>query len=155
MNENKNSHSIKVQIVCEQDDADVDPNQLREIAIDTCQQFLCDKATINIKIVGDLEITELNKKFLNHHTTTDCISFNLSESRDDEKTFDIVVNSQIAQRQAQKRNHTQQAELCLYVVHGLLHQFGFDDLIPDKAKIMHEKEDEILNKYDLGSVYKS
>ncbi len=59
----------------------------------------------------------------------------------------------MALRQATLRSHSDQAELALYITHGLLHNFGFDDLEPSEAKKMHEKEDEILQELNYGLVY--
>ncbi len=60
----------------------------------------------------------------------------------------------MAVREAVLRSHSSKAELALYVTHGLLHNVGFDDSTKEKAKKMHDAEDEILQQLGYGSVYK-
>jgi len=48
--------------------------------------------------------------------------------------FELVVNGEMAVRQALLRKHSSQAELALYITHGLLHNLGFDDAAEDQAK---------------------
>jgi rRNA maturation RNase YbeY len=85
---------------------------------------------------------------------TDVISFDLSESDDELRTFDIIVNADQAQRQADQRDHSQLAELALYVTHGMLHNLGFDDATEELSQKMHSMEDQILQKTGFGVVYK-
>ena len=84
---------------------------------------------------------------------TDCLSFDLSEHKDKRRWFELVVNGERAKSEAAKRGHSAQAELALYVVHGLLHNLGFNDCSAAQAKKMHLLEDEILRRYGFGSVY--
>ena len=116
---------------------------------------------VSIVVVDDIQIRELNGRFLNHKTTTDCLSFDLSEGHKEGlnaqnpalRMFELIVNGEMAARQAGLRGHSSEAELALYIAHGLLHNFGFDDATPDQARRMHEAEDEILQQLGYGSVY--
>ena len=67
--------------------------------------------------------------------------------------FELVVNGEMAVRQAKQRGHSGEAELALYVTHGLLHNLGFDDSTKKKAQKMHRAEDEILQQFGYGLVY--
>jgi probable rRNA maturation factor len=120
-----------------------------------CRRFGIDGATVSVGIVGDAEITDLNRRFLNHKGTTDCLSFDVSEGRGAQGgiVFDLIVNAQMAGRQATARGHSASAELALYVTHALLHQLGFDDLDQASAAEMHRTEDEILQCYGYEPVY--
>jgi probable rRNA maturation factor len=120
-----------------------------------CGRFKISKATVSLTIVGDAQIRKINRQFLGHSGTTDCISFDLSDNRTGKSTnvFDIIVNGQMAVRQARRRGHSSEAELALYVTHGLLHNLGFDDLRPRDAQKMHKIEDEILQQFGYGPVY--
>jgi probable rRNA maturation factor len=113
------------------------------------------KYEINIAIVEDAEFRDLNKRFLNRKTTSDCLSFDLSDDRepDSSKLLEIVVNGELAVKQANLFGHSDEAELALYVTHGLLHQLGFDDSTPRQSRKMHNIEDEILQKLGYGLVY--
>jgi probable rRNA maturation factor len=118
-----------------------------------CKRFGLTKATISIAIVGNRRMRKLNIEFLNHKNFTDCIAFDLSENKIASRLFELVVNGERAKAQAVQRGHSPQAELALYITHGLLHNLGFDDLQPKKAKIMHCLEDEILQQQGFGLVY--
>jgi probable rRNA maturation factor len=132
--------------------------ELRKLVKTICIRFGDSENTqtkyeISIAIVGDTEIEELNARFLNHQTTTDCLSFDLSEAEDDLKIFELIVNGEMAIRQAEMLGHSGEAELALYVAHGLLHNLGFDDSTPNLARKMHATEDEILQQLGYGFVY--
>ena len=118
-----------------------------------CKRFHLTKATIGIAIVGNRRMQKLNVEFLNRKNFTDCLAFDLSETKNSRRLFELVVNGERAKTQAVRRGHSPQAELALYITHGLLHNLGFDDLQPKKAKIMHRLEDEILQRQGFGPVY--
>ncbi len=133
----------------------VEPIQIEALVKAICRRFELVDTTISVGIVGDEEITELNERFLNHEGTTDCLSFDLSDPDDTQtgRVLDLIVNGQMAIRQARQRGHSSVAELALYVTHCLLHQLGFDDVTPEQAKEMHTAEDEILQHLGYGLVY--
>ncbi len=129
--------------------------KLTELIDGICRRFGVKKGTINVGIVGDEEITRLNRAFLNHKGTTDCLSFDLSDksAKAGGMVFDLIVNGEMARRQAVQRGHSTGAELALYVTHTLLHQLGFNDLDEKSAVRMHREEDEILQYFGYGTVY--
>jgi probable rRNA maturation factor len=118
-----------------------------------CKRFHLTDAAIDIAIVGNRAIRKLNSEFLNHRNFTDCLAFDLSEGKTGRRFFELVVNGERAITQSARRGHSPQAELALYITHGLLHNLGFDDLQPKKAKVMHALEDEILDQHGFGRVY--
>jgi probable rRNA maturation factor len=118
-----------------------------------CRRFRITNAAIDIAIVGNRRMRKLNVEFLNRKNSTDCLSFDLSETKNSRRLFELVVNGERAKTQAIIRGHSPVAELALYITHGLLHNLGFDDLRPKKAKIMHALEDEILQQQGFGLIY--
>jgi probable rRNA maturation factor len=146
---------ITVQITNHVKKLPVDVPKLQKLARTICQQFGISRARISIGIVGDFEITALNKRFLNHEGTTDCLSFDLSDETEPEerKVFDLIVNGELALREAARRGHEAEAELALYITHGLLHDLGFNDATEKQARRMHRTEDEILQHSGYGLVY--
>ena len=143
---------VSVQIVRNFDGIKVSVAKLKKLVRVVCKRFGVSKATVSIAVVGDVEISKLNKKFLNHDRTTDCLSFNLSEKQS-AKLFELVVNGEMACREAADRGHSPEAELALYITHGLLHNVGFDDSTEDEAEKIHQMEDEILQQEGYGCVY--
>jgi probable rRNA maturation factor len=145
--------NIIVEITCDSPDLRADIDRLKELAGDICRRFCVERAMISIAIVDDKKIKEVNAEFLNSQNRTDVISFDLSDETDDAKSFELIINAEEAQRQAQKRGHSTEAELALYITHGLLHNLGFDDAEADEAEKMHNVEDEILQQAGFGIIY--
>jgi probable rRNA maturation factor len=170
----KEHKNIVIQIARYFDGLDVHTPKLRKLVKTVCSRFKLSKATVSIAIVNNDEIKRLNKQFLNRNTTTDCLSFNLSDEqgrvakrgvrkqqeknvpepgRTAGKIFELVVNGEMAAKEANVRGHSTEAELALYITHGLLHNIGFDDSTQAEAKKMHETEDEILQQLGYGLIY--
>jgi probable rRNA maturation factor len=129
--------------------------KLKKLINAVCNRFGLLKAAISIAIVNSAQIRKINKRFLNKDKPTDCLSFNLSDrNKNSIKSFDLVVNGEMAVKQANLRGHSSEAELALYITHGLLHNFGFDDSTKKQAEKMHSVEDQILQQMGFGPVYK-
>jgi probable rRNA maturation factor len=143
-----------VQIAKNFTNIDIHPRNLKKLVKVICNRFKLSKATISIAIVDDTQIRRLNKQFLNQNKPTDCLSFNLSDKKKNSvKSFELVVNGEMATRYAKLRGHSSEAELALYITHCLLHNFGFDDSTQKKAEKMHNIEDQILQQLGYGPVY--
>lgn len=145
--------NITIQIIKSFNEIKTPLSKLKKLVKAICNRFKLSRATISVAIVDDSEIIKLNSQFLNKNTVTDCLSFDLSE--DDSKLFELVVNGEMAVRQAKLRGYETQAELALYITHSLLHQLGFDDLTAEQAKEMHKAENKILQQQGYNSVYNS
>jgi probable rRNA maturation factor len=146
---------VTVQITRHFEKIPADLARLRKLVRTVCRRFGVARAVVSIGIVDDAEITALNRRFLRQRGTTDCLSFDLSDAADPDgaRVFDLVVNGELALREAARRGHGAEAELALYITHGLLHGLGFDDAAPGPAQEMHRTEDEILQHLGYGSVY--
>ncbi len=146
--------AITVQVSKKFQKVSLDEKRMQRLVKTVCKRFGVANAAVDIEVVGDGEIRKLNKKFLNRSNITDCLSFNLSDdSGYPSKVYQLVINAQMAERQAKKRRHPVEAELALYIIHSLLHCFGFDDRGKKKVQRMHETEDEILQQLGYGLVY--
>ena len=107
-------------------------------------------ATINIAVVDDPTIHDLNRRFLEHDEPTDVLSFIL----DDEEgglEGDVIVSADTAARSAEQFGWSADDELLLYVVHGLLHLVGYDDLDPASQAEMRGRERYFLAAFGLRS----
>jgi probable rRNA maturation factor len=167
MNSVKQSQNIVVQVAKNFKDIDVCFSRLEKLVKGICNRFKLSRATISIALVDNTQIRRINKQFLNRNKTTDCLSFDLSdvnhksavrcpvEKIENRKLFELVVNAEEAVKKANLRGHSAEAELALYITHGLLHNLGFDDSTQSRAKKMHQAEDEILKQFGYGLVYSS
>jgi rRNA maturation RNase YbeY len=130
--------------------------KLNKLVRSICRRFIArtqknNKYQISIVIVDDSQFRKLNRRFLQQSRSSDCLSFDLSDRWS--TVFELIINGEKAKKQASLRGHTDEAELALYVTHSLLHNFGFDDITPGKARKMHEMEDAILQQNLYGLVY--
>ena len=151
---------VVVQIARNFKDIDVCLPKLEKLVKAVCNRFTRNEMKgmryeISIAIVDGAEICKVNKQFLNRKYAADCLSFDLSDDDTEEgaKSFELVVNAEMAVKEANLRGHSSEAELALYITHGLLHNLGFDDSEPEQAKKMHHTEDEILQQLGYGLVY--
>jgi probable rRNA maturation factor len=155
---------ITVQIDKNFRNIELSQSKIKKLVRTICERFKLSNATVSIVIVDDIQMRKINSRFLNRKSTTDCLSFNLSDGlefgssrrrREPErgKTFELVVNGELAIKEADLRGHSGEAELALYITHGLLHNLGFDDRSQNQAKRMHKIEDEILQQFGYGVVY--
>ena len=146
-------YDITVDITCQQNKLKANFDEFKDVVYSICLRFGLTKASVGIAIVDDVKITAVNSQFLKKQNTTDVISFDLSD--DAATTFELIVNADEAKRQAQKRNHSIEAELALYITHGMLHNLGFDDTDEHQAEKMHKTEDDILQQAGFGIIYGS
>ncbi|MBN2136233.1 MAG: rRNA maturation RNase YbeY [Sedimentisphaerales bacterium] len=148
--------NIVVQIAAEFGGVNVNQPGIEELVKTVCKKFELTEATVSIAIIDDTRFRELNARFRKSTSTSDCLSFDLSDAEDEsQKLFELIVNGEMAREQAELRGHSCEAELALYVIHGLLHNLGFDDSNQTQAKRMHQTEDEILRQLGYGLVYSS
>lgn len=149
---------IRIDINCEADTT-FDIERFKSLAKSICRRFSVVRAMVSIAIVDDEAIAVINEQFLDHTGPTDVISFDLSDDNDGEedgenfRNFEIVINADQAERQSVDRAHDTEAELALYITHGLLHNFGFDDHDEAEFKRMHEMEDTILQEEGFGEIF--
>lgn len=102
------------------------------------------KAEINIILVDDQYVIRLNQEFLNKDTTTDVLSFILTDETDDQLEGEVYANIEQIIRQADDYHVPFETELTRILIHGLLHLAGFRDETNKDKQIMTEKEDQYL-----------
>jgi probable rRNA maturation factor len=66
---------------------------------------------------------------------------------------EIIASAEMAASMAEDGQWSTQDELTLYVVHGLLHICGYDDLTDDEKAIMRSRERTIMASLGLKAVY--
>jgi probable rRNA maturation factor len=93
-------------------------------------------AEIDVSIVSPAAMSRVHVDFLGIAGPTDVITFPYGE---------IVVCAEVARENASRYGATLDDELALYVIHGLLHLNGFDDVKPASARRMHARQAKILN----------
>jgi probable rRNA maturation factor len=150
----KKAGTIKIHIADMYLRLDFNAARLKRMLRTLCLRFAIERADISIAIVDDKQIKKVNNEFLGHSYVTDVISFDLSEADSSGRGFEMVINAQEALRQAKNRRLEAEAEFVLYVLHGFLHNVGFDDAKHRDAARMHKLEDEILEEFGYGITYR-
>lgn len=97
-------------------------------------------AEIGLALVTDEEIAALNWQYLRHQGPTDVITFPLSEPDAVPLEGEIVLSAETARREAARRGLEPLRELCLYVIHGVLHLCGYDDRTQARRRLMRVRE---------------
>jgi len=110
------------------------------------------KGELSVRIMGDEEMAQAHQTHKGVSGTTDVLTFDLSDTGDT-LDADILICFDEASRQAEAREHTVEQELLLYIVHGVLHCVGHDDHDEERARKMHDAEDEILARIGVSATY--
>ncbi|HEX3147183.1 MAG TPA: rRNA maturation RNase YbeY [Gemmataceae bacterium] len=109
------------------------------------------EAKIVLAFVDDATIAGLNKRFLEHEGPTDVITFPYS-GKAKKLEGEVVIGVEVATREAAERGHDVNMELCLYVIHGILHLCGYDDRSKKDAAEMRVKERVYLRQLNLPDI---
>ena len=118
----------------------VDVRRLKEIALAALQHTgAAPGQQLNIVLVSDTAIAKLNRQFHNCEGPTDILTFYYGD-----KTGELIISVEHALSQAGRFRSTPSRELALYVIHGILHLHGHDDLSPRPRARMRAAERRLL-----------
>jgi probable rRNA maturation factor len=143
---------IRVSIACPQDTIAIDRKRFREITRAVLDGEGVAEAEISIAFVDNPTIHQLNLRYLKHDEPTDVLSFPLSEPGARKLSGELVIGVEVGRAEAEERGHDVQAELALYVIHGLLHLCGEDDKTEKAAAAMRAKERRYLKELGLPDI---
>lgn len=142
----------RVSIASPQEFVPIDRGRMRETVRAVLDGEGVAEAEISLAFVDNPTIHRLNQRYLQHDEPTDVLSFPLSEANSKKLAGELVIGVEVAQAQAAERGHDVQAELALYVIHGLLHLCGYDDHEPADAAAMRERERHYLKRLGLPDI---
>lgn len=144
---------------------EIDPARLESIAADLLQHEGVASAEISVALIDGETMRELNRQHLDHDYDTDVLSF-LLECDEPAATPDgaprgagkaiegeVLISTDVASKAAAEFGWSVESEVTLYMVHGLLHLVGYDDLSDDEQAIMRDRERYHLARWDLHPVY--
>ena len=143
---------IRVSIASPQDIVAIERARMRQTAIAVLDGEDIREAEISLAFVDNPTIHQLNQRYLQHDEPTDVLSFPLSEPNSRRLAGELVIGAQVAKAQAEARGHPVDAELALYVIHGLLHLCGYDDNTPAGGAVMHQRERHYLRQLGLPDI---
>lgn len=125
----------------------VDLRLLRKITRHLLQTCAPARWELGLHLVDGPKMARLNETYLQHSGPTDVITFDYSEtprcSPADPVHGEIFICLDVARRQALEFHTTWPAELVRYLVHGVLHLLGHDDLDPVSRRKMKREENRL------------
>ena len=112
------------------------------------------RGSVEVAFVDDATIADLHERFMQIPGPTDVITFPLADDDPPETgeagesgLGEIVVSTETAQRQGPEWGLEPLDEAYLYVVHGVLHLLGYDDLEEGEAEAMATRQREIFDAW--------
>jgi len=142
----------RISIHNQQEPVPVDFKRMREVARAVLDGEGKPDAEVSLAFVDNATIHALNKRYLDHDEPTDVLSFPLSDPKARKLSGELVLGAEVALAQATERGHDVQAELALYVIHGLLHLCGHDDVEDDDRAEMRRLERQYLKQLGYPDV---
>lgn len=111
-------------------------------------------AEVTVLLVDDRRIARFHDEWMGDPTPTDVITFDLSDTAgmpggDGTLRGDIVVSTETAVRLAVEVGWSPRLETAYYVLHGILHLTGHDDLAPGPRRVMRRRERTLLESLGL------
>ena len=115
---------------------------------------------LQIIILDAKRMAELNERHLQHHGSTDVLTFDLrnetisidDDPQDENVTAEIYICPEVAVQYATEHQLDPSRELLLYAVHGMLHLAGYDDIEDDDRAKMRQAEARVMNKLEEDGV---
>ena len=102
---------------------------------------------VGVVLVAETKMAFLNETYLNHSGSTDVITFDYGEHGDEETLRgEIFICIPDAIAQAENYKTSWQSEVVRYLIHGLLHLNGYDDIEPKCRRVMKREEQRLLNQ---------
>jgi probable rRNA maturation factor len=108
-------------------------SSFRKILRRPLRRFLCEAAghvlpgkSVACLITDDSELRALNRRFLHKDHATDVLSFPASIETGNGELGEVAISLDRAAAQAAGFGHSVEEELCILMLHGLLHLAGMD-----------------------------
>jgi len=107
---------------------------------------------VELIIADDETMFSLNRDHRGKESVTDVLSFPLDTPFTEQSMFgmplgSIIIAASFVEEKAKSFNHTEQDELSLLFIHGMLHLLGFDHETDNGE--MRSREKELIEQFDL------
>lgn len=146
-------------------------SELAKRVVDFCLDYVSFpyEAEVNLTLTDNDGIHAINKEFRQIDRPTDVLSFPMLDyetpgdfsflEEEDNNDFnpdtgeallgDIIISVDKVMEQAESFGHSIEREYAFLITHSMLHLFGYDHMEEDEAKVMEEKQKDILNKMNI------
>ena len=108
---------------------------------------------LSVALVGDEEIRRLNGRYRSRDEPTDVLSFPLDQSLPTGHRLigDVIISVEKAARQARQRRRSLDDELEVLLIHGILHNLGYDhERSPEDEREMRAMERRVRKELKVG-----
>ena len=102
---------------------------------------------LNYIFCDDSYLLEINRKYLNHDTFTDIITFDYSQGN--EVGGDIFISVERVKENAEIFEANVDIELKRVMAHGVLHMMGYNDKSELESEVMRKKENEKIELFHV------
>ncbi len=112
-------------------------------------------ALVAIRVCGEEEMLDLNRRFRDRDRTTNVLSFpaELPAGLPYEFLGDLVLCANVIALEASAQHKAESAHWAHLTVHGLLHLAGFDHVDTGDAQVMEALEVDILAEFGIADPY--
>jgi len=108
---------------------------VRQIAEHALASLGTGNSDLSIVLVDDARMRQFNRQFHATDAATDVLSFDYGNG-----VGEIIISVEHAVARSYRYDCAPGSELALYIVHGILHLHGFDDLVAGKRRQMRAAE---------------
>lgn len=138
---------MDVQVIQEQSLLKLDPQSVKALVKDFNKFHRVKFDEVSIHFVDTPTICQLHEEFFDDPTTTDCISFPMDDQNTEGYRVmgDVFVCPETAITYVTAFGGDPYQETTLYVIHGLLHLIGYDDIEDSDRQEMRSKESNYLS----------
>lgn len=130
------SQKICLRVYNSQKDLKISKTSVRRLVVGLLDKLNIVTEELIVHFVSEKRICQIHKDFFDDPSPTDCISFPIDETL----LGEIFICPLTAISYAQKHGDDPYKEASLYLVHGILHLIGYDDIAPADRKIMKREE---------------
>lgn len=133
------STGVKVAISNRQRRLKINASLLARVVARALEFVHDDRAELGIVLVDDDGIAKLNAQYHNTQGSTDILSFDYGEGHGE-----LIISVDHVIAQARRFHSAPSRELVLYVVHGILHLHGYNDLAVRDRRRMRAAEERLV-----------
>lgn len=139
--------SCLIDLIDETESAPLDRERIQRVVDAALADEGLTNCALTVLVVADEESARLHQEHFGDPDPTDVMTFP-DGSVDPQSSLtllgDLAVGADVAVRAAAERGRHTSDELTLYVLHGLLHILGYDDLDPADRQEMWDAQRRIL-----------
>ncbi len=142
------SKNYSLEIIDDQSLHKIDHDELAKVVQQILEYEQVSAAEISIVLLDNTAIHQWNRETLNHDFPTDVITFALNDpvysTSNSCLEGELLVSVEMAAQLAGDIGWSVENECTLYVLHGILHLLGYDDLNETDRAVMRKKEHQVL-----------